>query len=130
MSCCGVISRISIDVTFTPQRIVSVAILVCRRVLISSRRASTSSTVMSPITARSEVVARLRTAMMKLLMLITAASASTTCRKTTKSTSTSALSLVIEVCFGSSITNSRISTRTPRSMKGTMITRPGPRVPT
>ena len=78
MSCCGVISRISIEVTVTPQRTVSPAILACRRLLISSRRASTSSTVMSPITARSEVVARLRTAMMKLLMLITAASASTT----------------------------------------------------
>jgi hypothetical protein len=55
----GLISRISTFVTFTPQRSVTSSELHPRRLLISSRFASTSSSEMSPTTARRVVAAML-----------------------------------------------------------------------
>ena len=53
----GLISRISTFVTFTPQRSVTSSNFTRSRLLISSRLASTSSSEMSPTTARSVVAA-------------------------------------------------------------------------
>ena len=53
------ISRISTLVTFTPQRSVTSSSFTRSTVLISSRLASTSSSEMSPTTARSVVAAML-----------------------------------------------------------------------
>ena len=53
------ISRISTFVTFTPHRSVTSSSFTRSRLLISSRLASTSSSEMSPTTARSVVAAML-----------------------------------------------------------------------
>ena len=65
----GVSSRISTVVTFTPHRWVTSSSFVRRTSLICSRLASTSSRRMSPITARSVVVAMPVTAVRKFWIL-------------------------------------------------------------
>jgi hypothetical protein len=74
----GVISRISTVVTLTPHRSVTSSSLARRIWLIWSRLASTSSRLMSPMTARSPVVAMPWAAPAKLPTWITLRDGSTT----------------------------------------------------
>jgi hypothetical protein len=78
MSRGGVISRISTVVTFTPHRWVTSSSFTRRTSLICSRLASTSSSGMSPMTARSVVVAMPWTAARKFCTFSTASAAWTT----------------------------------------------------
>ena len=74
----GIISRISTLVTFTPQRSVISSSLTRRTSLISSRLASTSSSMMSPITERSMVADMFCAAPAKFCTWTTLAMGSTT----------------------------------------------------
>src|SRR5438034_3343470 len=122
----GRISRISTFVTLTPQRVVTSSSFVRRTALISSRFERTSSRMMSPITARSVVVAIPMAAPSKLFTRITESAALATLRYTMKSTSTGALSFVMQVWWGIVKYRSRRSTRTGLSMPGITATIPGP----
>ena len=76
----GTISRISTAVTLTPQRSVTSSSLARSTWLMCSRCANTSSSAMSPITARSVVVAMPSAACRKLLTSSTLFTGSTTCQ--------------------------------------------------
>jgi len=78
MSRGGTISRISTLVILTPQRSVTSSSLARRMWLISSRLASTSSSGMSPITARSVVAASACEAPWKFVTAVTDCSGSKT----------------------------------------------------
>src|ERR1700682_3325929 len=71
----GTTSRISTAVTLTPQRSVTSSSLRRRSSLICSRRASTSSSEMSPMTARNVVAAMPCEALAKLVTATTLANA-------------------------------------------------------
>src|SRR5213593_256224 len=122
----GRISRISTFVTLTPQRVVTSSSFVRRIALISSRFDSTSSRMMSPMTARRVVVAIPIAAPSKLFTRITESAALATLKYTMKSTSTGALSFVMHVWCGIVRYRSRRSTRTGLSIPGMTTTIPGP----
>ncbi len=121
----GVMSRISIRLSRTPHLRVASAMWSCILELMVSRSDRDSSSVSSPNTARSAVRAIWSMASPKSFTSNSASFTSVTWQKMVALTHSETLSLVITACWSPVRGNSRMSTLSIRSARGTRTWSPG-----